>query len=80
MLKKTLTQAIFAQVGRYQNPIVDYYSFKKKEKCTGKATVAAARKLVTVIYIMLKYNKEYWFVEESLYFRKLKQCNLELVS
>ena len=38
-------------------PIVDYYLFKKREKCIGKAVMAASRKLSTVIYIMLKYDK-----------------------
>jgi len=80
LLKKTLTQIVLSQVGRYTNPIVDYYLFKKKEKCAGKAVVAASRKLITVIYIMLKYDKDFWFVEQNLYFKKLKQANISLAS
>lgn len=79
MLKKTLTQVVLTQVGRYPSPVMDYYEYKKKEKSSGKAIVAAARKLMTIIYIMLKYDRDYRFVEQNLYFQKLKQSRLELV-
>jgi len=80
LLKKILTQIVLSQVGRYSNPIVDYYMYKKKEKCAGKAVVAASRKLITVIYVMLKYDKDFWFVEQNLYFKKLRQANISLAS
>ena len=54
--------------------------YKKKEKCAGKAVVAASRKLITVIYVMLKYDKDFWFVEQNLYFKKLRQANISLAS
>jgi len=80
LLKKTLVQVVLTQVGRYPSPIMDYYEYKKKEKSSGKAIVAAARKLTTIIYIMLKYDRDYRFVEQNLYFQKLKHARLELVS
>ena len=80
MLKKTLVQVVLTQVGRYPSPIMDYYEYKKKEKSSGKAIVAAARKLITIIYIMLKYDRDYRFVEQNLYFQKLRHARLELVS
>jgi transposase len=79
LLKKTLTQVVLSQVGRYPSPVMDYYEYKKKEKGSGKAIVAAARKLITIIYIMLKYDRDYRFVEQNLYFQKLKKARLELV-
>lgn len=79
LLKKTLTQVVLSQVGRYSSPVMDYYEYKKKEKSSGKAIIAAARKLITIIYIMLKYDRDYRFVEQNLYFQKLKQAHLELV-
>ena len=71
-LKTALIHAVLSQVGRYKNPIVEYYLFKKSEKCVGKAAMASARKLLTGIYIMLKYNKDYYYVEKELYYRKLR--------
>jgi transposase len=79
LLKKTLTQIVLTQVGRYPSPVMDYYEYKKKEKSSGKAIVAAARKLITIIYIMLKYDRDYWHVEQNLYFQKLKHARLALV-
>lgn len=80
LLKKTIIQVVLTQVGRYPSPVMDYYEYKKKEKSSGKAIVAAARKLITIIYIMLKYDRDYRFVEQNLYFQKLKHAHLELVS
>lgn len=70
-LKTSLIHAVLTQVGRYSNPIVDYYCRKRSEKCVGKAVMACARKLLTGIYIMLKYGKDYYYVEKELYYRKL---------
>jgi len=52
---------------------VDFYQRKKQEKGAGKAICAAARKLLTVIYVILKKPLDYWFLEERLYQKKLKQ-------
>jgi hypothetical protein len=53
--------------------IVDFYQRKKKEKGAGKAICAAARKLLTVIYVMLTKGLDYWYLEERLYQKKLQE-------
>jgi transposase len=55
------------------NTLADFYQRKKREKGAGKAIVATARKLLSVIYVMLTKEVDYWFLEERLYQKKLKQ-------
>jgi transposase len=59
-----------------RNPLADFYQRKKKEKGAGKAIVASARKLLTMIYVLLAKDLEYWFLEERLYQKKLKALQL----
>jgi transposase len=54
------------------SPLVDFYQRKKKEKGTGKAICAAARKLLATIYVLLTKGLDYWFLEERLYQGKLR--------
>lgn len=54
-------------------PLVDFYQRKKQEKGAGKAICATARKLLTVVPIILTKAFDYWFLEERLYQKKLKQ-------
>ena len=54
------------------SPLVDFYQRKKKEKGTGKAICAAARKLLVTIYTLLTKGLDYWFLEERLYQTKLR--------
>jgi transposase len=56
-----------------QTPLVDFYQRKKQEKGAGKAICATARKLLTVIHVMLTKELDYWFLEERLYQKKLKE-------
>ena len=56
-----------------RNPLASFYQHRKKEKGAGKAICAAARKLLTIIYVLLTKNLDYWFLEERLYQKKLKQ-------
>jgi transposase len=53
-------------------PLVDFYQRKKAEKGAGKAICATARKLLAVIFVMLTKGRDYWFLEERLYQKKLK--------
>lgn len=53
-------------------PLMDFYARKKQEKGAGKALCATARKLLTVIYVMLKKDLDYWYLEDRLYQRKLQ--------
>jgi hypothetical protein len=48
---------------------------KKKEKGSGKAICATARKLLTIIFVMLKQGLDYWHLEDRLYNRKLRALN-----
>jgi hypothetical protein len=45
---------------------------KKQEKGAGKALCATARKLLTIIFVMLKRDLDYWYLEDRLYQRKLQ--------
>jgi transposase len=56
-----------------KSPLLDFYQRKKKEKGAGKAICATARKLLAVIFVMLTKELDYWFLEERLYQKKLKE-------
>jgi transposase len=56
-----------------RTPLVAFYQRKKLEKGAGKAICAAARKLLTIIHVILTKGLDYWFLEERLYQKKLKQ-------
>jgi len=42
---------------------------------SGKAICATARKLLTIVFVMLKKELDYWCLEERLYNRKLRLLN-----
>jgi transposase len=75
-LRSFMVEAVLSMV---RNPaekapsIVDFYQRKKKEKGAGKAICAAARKLLTVIHVLLTKHLDYWYLEDRLYQNKLKQ-------
>lgn len=54
------------------SPLRDFYLRKKREKGAGKALCAVARKLLTIVFVMLKKELDYWYVEDRLYNRKLQ--------
>jgi len=51
---------------------MEFYARKKKEKGSGKALCATARKLLTIVFVMLKKNVDYRYLEERLYNQKLQ--------
>ena len=51
---------------------LEFYHKKKKENGSGKAICATARKLLTIIFVMLKKELDYWYLEDRLYNRKLR--------
>ena len=53
-------------------PLAEFYALKKRQKGAGKALCATARKLLTLIFVMLKKNLDYWYLEDPLYNRKLR--------
>jgi hypothetical protein len=56
-------------------PLMGFYQKKKREKGSGKAICATARKLLTIIFVMLKKELDYWYLEDCLYNRKLRALN-----
>ena len=74
-LRTTVIQAVLAMVNRTQTPLMEFYQKKKREKGAGKAICATARKLLTVIFVVLKKELDYWYLEDRLYNRKLRALN-----
>ncbi|MCA1837613.1 MAG: IS110 family transposase [Actinobacteria bacterium] len=71
-LRTICIQAVLAMVNRTDTPLMEFYQKKKREKGAGKAICATARKLLTVIFVVLKKELDYWYVEDRLYNRKLR--------
>ena len=71
-LRTTVIQAVLAMVNRTKTPLMEFYQKKKREKGAGKAICAAARKLLTIIFVLLKKELDYWYLEDRLYNRKLR--------
>ena len=73
LLRTLLIQAVLAMLkGNDRGALVAFFRRKQREKGSGKAICATARKLLTVIFVMLTKQLDYWFLEERLYQRKLK--------
>lgn len=71
-LRTVVIQAVLAMVNRTQTPLMEFYRKKKREKGAGKAICATARKLLTIIFVLLKKELDYWYLEDRLYNRKLR--------
>ena len=52
-------------------PLQDFYLRKKREKGAGKALCAVARKILTLVVVMVKKNLDDWYLEDRLYNKKL---------
>lgn len=74
-LRTVVIQAVLAMVNRTDTPLMEFYRKKKREKGAGKAICATARKLLTVIFVLLKKELDYWYLEDRLYNRKLRALN-----
>ena len=70
-LRTILIRAVLTMVNRTKTPLMEFYGQKKREKGAGKAIVATARKLLVVVYVMLKKGLDYWYIEDRLYNQKL---------
>jgi transposase len=77
-LRTTAIRAVLAMVNRTTSPLMDFYQRKKREKGSGKAICATARKLLTIVFVMLKKDLDYWYLEDRLYNQKLRQLNRAL--
>jgi transposase len=71
-LRTVVIQAVLAMVNRTDTPLMEFYRKKKREKGAGKAICATARKLLTIIFVLLKKGLDYWYLEDRLYNRKLR--------
>jgi transposase len=74
-LRTVVIQAVLAMVNRTETPLMSFYQKKKREKGAGKAICATARKLLTIIFVLLKKELDYWYLEDRLYNRKLRALN-----
>lgn len=74
-LRTTAIRAVLSMVNRTKTPLMDFYQRKKREKGSGKAICATARKLLTIVFVMLKKELDYWYLEDRLYNRKLRLLN-----
>lgn len=74
-LRTVVIQAALSMVNRTQTPLMEFYQKKKREKGAGKAICATARKLLTIIFVLLKKELDYWYLEDRLYNRKLRALN-----
>ncbi|MGA9995954.1 MAG: hypothetical protein WBP93_11105 [Pyrinomonadaceae bacterium] len=61
-------------VNRTDTPLMEFYQ-KKREKGVGKAICATTRKLLTIIFVLLKKGFDNWYLEDRLYNRKLRLLN-----
>lgn len=71
-LRTVAINTVLSMVSRTKTPLMEFYQKKKKEKGSGKAICATARKLLTIIFVMLKKELDYWYLEDRLYNRKLR--------
>ena len=71
-LRTVCIQAALTMVNRTRTTLMSFYQKKKREKGAGKATCATARKLLTIIFVLLKKELDYWYLEDRLYNRKLR--------
>jgi hypothetical protein len=71
-LRTVCIQAVLAMVNRTETPLMGFYQKRKREKGAGKAICATARKLLTIIFVLLKKGLDYWYLEDRLYNRKLR--------
>jgi len=71
-LRTIAIRAVLAMVNKTQTPLMEFYLKKKREKGAGKAICATARKLLTIIFVMLKKGLDYWYIQDRLYNRKLR--------
>jgi len=59
-LRTIVIRAVLSMVNRTKTPLMEFYQQKKREKGAGKAIVATARKLLVIVYVMLKKELDYW--------------------
>jgi transposase len=71
-LRALAIRAVLVMVRTGSSPLVDFYQLKKRQKGAGKALCATARKLLSILFVMLTKELDYWYLEERLYNKKLR--------
>jgi transposase len=71
-LRTLAIRAVLVMVRTGSSPLVEFYRLKKRQKGAGKALCATARKLLSILFVMLTKELDYWYLEERLYNRKLR--------
>lgn len=71
-LRTICIRAVLSMVKRTKTPLMEFYEQKKREKGAGKAICATARKLLVIVFVMLKKGLDYWYIEDRLYNEKLR--------
>ena len=71
-LRTMRVHSVLALSRQPQTPLAACYARKRREKGAGKTICAAARKLLTLVFVMLKQNRDYWYIEERLYNQRLR--------
>lgn len=71
-LRTLAIRAVLSIVRSGPSPLVDFYQLKKRQKGAGKALCATARKLLSLLFVMLTKELDYWYLEERLYNKKLR--------
>ena len=70
-LKSMLCEAAWVIAGKRKTYLANWYWRIKQQKCAKRATIALARKLLVVIYTMLKNGTPY---DENIYEQRRQQC------
>lgn len=65
-LRTICARAVLSMANRMKTPLMEFYQKKKQEKGAGKAIVATARKLLVIVFVMLKKGLDYWHIEDRL--------------
>lgn len=71
-LRTICIRAVLSMAKRTKTPLMEFYEQKKREKGAGKAICATARKLLVIVFVMLKKGLDYWYIEDRLYNEKLR--------
>lgn len=71
-LRTLAMRAVLVMARTGTSPLVEFYRLKKRQKGAGKAFCATARKLLSLLFVMLTKALDYWYVEDRLYNRKLR--------
>ncbi len=61
---------------RYRSPLQDKFNELKKRGGTGKAIVAVARRMIELMYVLVKNKESYAFMDRQAVSMKLKRYGI----